>query len=102
MNRDLEQLLAEEIYTIKSDKNIFIESETGLPNPELLDYEKSKFVKESMEHLKDEIVVTNYNRPNNTGHNYNLLLDCVIIKRRDYERIKHILENDGELFKERV
>ena len=101
MNRELDQILSEELYTIKSDKNIFLESETGLPNNELLDYELPKFVKESMEHLKNEIVVVNYKEPLANGHKYNLLLDCVLLKRQDYEQLKNIIERYEQLYEAR-
>ena len=92
MNRELEEILGEDIFTIKNTKEVFIESETGLPKPEILDYEKSKFIKESMEHLKNEILVANYDYPTHFGINYKFNLDCVIIRRKDYDRIKAILE----------
>ena len=84
--------LLEEVFTVKSSKKTFIPSQTGLPNPDILDYEKSKFIRESIEHLKDEIIVTNFEYPTRDGIVHNLLLDCVVIKRKDFERIKAILE----------
>lgn len=82
----------EDIFIVKSAKKVFIPSQTGLPNQEILDYEKSKLIKESIEHLKDEIIVSNFEYLTNEGIQYNLLLDCIVIKRKDYDRIKDILE----------
>lgn len=91
MNKQLEEILEEDIFTIKNTKEVFIESETGLPKPEILEYEKSKFIKESIEHLKDQIIVTNYDYPTHVGINYKFNLDCVVIRRKDYDRVKAIL-----------
>lgn len=90
MSKELNELI-EDVNTIKNKKKVFIPSETGLPNPDILDYELAKFVKESMEHLKQELVVSNYEYPTPEGIVYNLLLDCVVIKRKDYDLIKDIL-----------
>lgn len=84
--------ILDEIFTIKSKKKVFIPSETGLPNPDILEYEQDKFIKESMSHLKDEIVVTNFEYPTQDGIIHNLLLDCVVIKRKDFDKIKKLLE----------
>jgi hypothetical protein len=91
MNKEFDELL-DDVFTVKSEKKVFIPSQTGLPNPDILDYEQAKFIKESMEYLKEEIVVSNYEYPTSEGISYNLLLDCVVIKRKDYDRIKDILE----------
>lgn len=93
--QEIIELMEDEVHTISSINKEYIETKNGLPNDRFLKIRKKILLENSVSYLAEELVDSRQSYPIDDVSEVDMVVDAVVIKRKDYEAIlKYIEGND--------